>query len=38
MARSWFGEPPEEQIEGIEVCPVTQAQDIIAGKWKIIIL
>ena len=36
MARSWFvGEPPEEQIE---VCPVTQAQDIIAGKWKIIIL
>ena len=39
MARSWFvGEPPEAQIEGIEVCPVTQAQDIIAGKWKIIIL
>ena len=38
MARSWFGEPPEEQIEGIEVCPVTHAQDIIAGKWKIIIL
>lgn len=36
MARSWFvGEPPEEHIE---VCPVTQAQDIIAGKWKIIIL
>ncbi|WP_025027058.1 winged helix-turn-helix transcriptional regulator [Caldalkalibacillus mannanilyticus] len=35
MARNWFGEPPEEQIE---VCPVTQAQDIIAGKWKIIIL
>ncbi|PZX01269.1 hypothetical protein C7437_11711 [Psychrobacillus insolitus] len=38
MARSWFREPPEAQIEGIEVCPVTQAQDIIAGKWKIIIL
>lgn len=36
MARSWFdGEPPEEQIE---ICPVTQAQNIIAGKWKIIIL
>jgi DNA-binding HxlR family transcriptional regulator len=35
MARSWFGEPPDEKIE---VCPVTQAQDIIAGKWKIIIL
>jgi DNA-binding HxlR family transcriptional regulator len=35
MARSWSGEPPKEQIE---VCPVTQAQDIIAGKWKIIIL
>lgn len=35
MARSWFGEPPEEQVE---VCPVTQTQDIISGKWKIIIL
>jgi DNA-binding HxlR family transcriptional regulator len=35
MARSWFGDPP---VEHIEVCPVTQAQDIIAGKWKIIIL
>ncbi|WP_243881396.1 winged helix-turn-helix transcriptional regulator [Rummeliibacillus suwonensis] len=36
MARSRFiGDLPEEQIE---VCPVTQAQDIIAGKWKIIIL
>ena len=36
MARSRsIGDPPEEQIE---VCPVTQAQDIIAGKWKIIIL
>jgi DNA-binding HxlR family transcriptional regulator len=35
VARSRFGEPPEEQIE---VCPVTQTQDIIAGKWKIIIL
>lgn len=36
MARSWFdGEPPEEQIE---ICPVTQTQNIIAGKWKIIIL
>lgn len=36
MGRSWFvGEPPEEQIE---VCPVLQAQDIIAGKWKIVIL
>lgn len=36
MARSWFdGEPPEEQIE---ICPVTQTQNIISGKWKIIIL
>ncbi|WP_312754177.1 winged helix-turn-helix transcriptional regulator [Rummeliibacillus suwonensis] len=36
MARSRFiGDLPEEQIE---VCPVTQAQDIIARKWKIIIL
>ena len=35
MARSWFTEPPEEHKE---VCPVTQTQDIIAGKWKIIIL
>ena len=35
MARSWFGEVVGEQIE---VCPVTQTQDIIAGKWKIIIL
>ena len=35
MARSQFGEVVGEQIE---VCPVTQTQDIIAGKWKIIIL
>lgn len=35
MARSRFGEAVGEQIE---VCPVTQTQDIIAGKWKIIIL
>ncbi|MBO1512002.1 winged helix-turn-helix transcriptional regulator [Metabacillus bambusae] len=35
MARSWFSEPPEDQKE---VCPVTETQDIIAGKWKIIIL
>ena len=35
MSRSRFGEPVGEQIE---VCPVTQTQDIIAGKWKIIIL
>ncbi|MBG9474498.1 winged helix-turn-helix transcriptional regulator [Priestia megaterium] len=35
MARSWFTQPPEEHKE---VCPVTQTQDIIAGKWKIIIL
>jgi DNA-binding HxlR family transcriptional regulator len=35
MARSFFKEPPEEHKE---ICPVTQAQDIIAGKWKIIIL
>ncbi|WP_411739943.1 winged helix-turn-helix transcriptional regulator [Peribacillus sp. S4] len=35
MARSRFGEPPEDHIE---VCPVTETQDIIAGKWKIIIL
>jgi DNA-binding HxlR family transcriptional regulator len=35
MARSWFTQPPEEHKE---VCPVTQTQGIIAGKWKIIIL
>ncbi|GMK43714.1 winged helix-turn-helix transcriptional regulator [Paenibacillus glycanilyticus] len=36
MARSSFeGEIPEEQIE---VCPVTETQNVIAGKWKIIIL
>jgi DNA-binding HxlR family transcriptional regulator len=35
MARSWFTQPPEEHKE---VCPVTQTQDIIAGKWKIIVL
>lgn len=35
MGRSWFTQPPEEHKE---VCPVTQTQDIIAGKWKIIIL
>ncbi|GLX69817.1 winged helix-turn-helix transcriptional regulator [Paenibacillus glycanilyticus] len=36
MARSSFeGEIPAEQIE---VCPVTDAQNMIAGKWKIIIL
>ena len=35
MARSWFTQPPEEHKE---VCPVTQTQDIFAGKWKIIIL
>ncbi|WP_310327126.1 winged helix-turn-helix transcriptional regulator [Priestia megaterium] len=35
MARSWFTQPPEEHKE---VCPVTQTQDIIAGKGKIIIL
>ena len=35
MAKSRFGEPVGDQIE---VCPVTQTQDIIAGKWKIIIL
>ncbi|MES9755879.1 helix-turn-helix domain-containing protein [Priestia megaterium] len=35
MARSWFTQPPEEHKE---VCPVTQTQDIIAGKWKIVIL
>ena len=35
MARSRFGEVVGEQIE---VCRVTQTQDIIAGKWKIIIL
>ena len=37
MARSRFGDLAEEQIEET-VCPVTQTQDIIAGKWKIIIL
>ena len=35
MAKSRFGEPVGDQIE---ICPVTQTQDIIAGKWKIIIL
>lgn len=36
MARTSFqGEIPNEQIE---VCPVTHAQNVIAGKWKIIIL
>jgi DNA-binding HxlR family transcriptional regulator len=35
MARSWFSEPPEEQKE---VCPITLTQNLIAGKWKIIIL
>lgn len=36
MARTLFqGEPPEEQIE---VCPVTETQNIIAGRWKLIIL
>ena len=37
MARSWFGDPADEQLEAT-VCPITQTQDIIAGKWKIIIL
>ncbi|MGE7762505.1 winged helix-turn-helix transcriptional regulator [Peribacillus sp. NPDC097895] len=36
MARTSFqGEIPKEQIE---VCPVTETQNVIAGKWKIIIL
>ncbi|WP_428912201.1 winged helix-turn-helix transcriptional regulator [Niallia sp. Krafla_26] len=35
MARSWFDEPPEEQKE---VCPITLTQNIIAGRWKLIIL
>ncbi|GAA3412335.1 winged helix-turn-helix transcriptional regulator [Paenibacillus hodogayensis] len=36
MARTTFeGEVPEEQID---VCPVTETQNVIAGKWKIIIL
>ncbi|WP_054709366.1 helix-turn-helix domain-containing protein [Bacillus sp. JCM 19041] len=36
MARTSFeGEIPEEQIE---VCPITDTQNIIAGKWKVIIL
>ncbi|OBZ16425.1 MULTISPECIES: helix-turn-helix domain-containing protein [Bacillales] len=36
MARTSFqGEIPVEQIE---VCPVTETQNVIAGKWKIIIL
>ncbi|NER40473.1 helix-turn-helix transcriptional regulator [Bacillus megaterium NBRC 15308 = ATCC 14581] len=35
MARNWIGEPPEQHKE---VCPVTQTQEIIAGKWKIILL
>ena len=37
MARSRCGDLAEAQIEET-VCPVTQTQDIIAGKWKIIIL
>ncbi|WP_026673568.1 winged helix-turn-helix transcriptional regulator [Alkalihalobacterium bogoriense] len=35
MARSWFSEPPEEQKE---ICPITLTQNLIAGRWKIIIL
>lgn len=35
MARSYFGKPPEEQKE---ICPITETQNIISGKWKIIIL
>lgn len=36
MARTLFeGEVPEEQVE---VCPVTKTQNVIAGKWKILIL
>ena len=36
MARTTFaGKIPEEQVT---VCPVTETQNIIAGKWKIIIL
>jgi DNA-binding HxlR family transcriptional regulator len=36
MSRTTFqGDIPEEQIE---VCPVTDTQNVIAGKWKIIIL
>ncbi|MCK1995058.1 helix-turn-helix transcriptional regulator [Peribacillus muralis] len=36
MARTSFhGEIPKEQIE---VCPVTETQNVISGKWKIIIL
>ncbi|OJV63054.1 MAG: transcriptional regulator [Clostridiales bacterium 38-18] len=36
MARTSFaGEIPKEQVT---VCPVTETQNIIAGKWKIIIL
>ena len=36
MARTSFtGKIPEEQVT---VCPVTETQNIIAGKWKIIIL
>lgn len=36
MARTSFeGKIPVEQIE---ICPVTETQNVIAGKWKIIIL
>lgn len=36
MARTLFeGEIPEEQVE---VCPITETQNVIAGKWKILIL
>ncbi|MEI2803369.1 MAG: helix-turn-helix domain-containing protein [Trichococcus flocculiformis] len=35
--KSVWGTSLGEQIEET-VCPVTQTQDIIAGKWKIIIL
>ncbi|NQX63943.1 winged helix-turn-helix transcriptional regulator [Paenibacillus qinlingensis] len=36
MSRTTFqGEIPAEQIE---VCPITDTQNVIAGKWKILIL
>ncbi|WP_431086668.1 winged helix-turn-helix transcriptional regulator [Paenibacillus sp. 8b26] len=35
MEKKWFNGPPEDQTE---ICPVLNAQHIIAGKWKVVIL
>ena len=37
MARfNYQGEPPTEELE--EVCSLTTTQDVIAGRWKIVVL